>query len=544
MLKMRSLLVAFAIFSVALATTNYATVIQKGRTLDDLVVVDKLIEQPNSVCFGLYDDTLTNDGFAKLRISCDHKFPSDIQFYSTGLIEGFLMQYDIARGFNNTGKDIPLKGPKFDKLLTVLEEHDSFVKQTEIHPHLKTTILNLHLLIDGLTQGFAAKCALSPSKEGCWLTKDHLLLLNAWGDLSDLWPSLFPETQLSWHKMVNEASDPITRCSALLYKTKDWVAISHNTWDMFSSMLRTMKRYELSIDGKRTAVEFSSQPGTVWSYDDWYVNPQTEMTITETTNNLYNTSLYKIMTPRSLFTWERAMAGSMISESSREFVEHFVTLQSGTYNCQFMAFDEKKIRNYNGELPAETFVIVELMPGVTRAQDMSSVVNRQGFWSSFNIPFFKDVYQASGYGDKAKEHGDSFVWAKAPRKLIFDREVKNIQSFDDMKRVMRYNKYKTDPLMKGDPGFGISARYDLRSDSPKCFGAIDCKIRKLGVPGHYGSHRLPTENLPFGGFEFIAGPTYEGDAEVLVYSESLPCRGVSFESVLDRFDFEWSRWLF
>ncbi|KAL0228878.1 hypothetical protein GEMRC1_013498 [Eukaryota sp. GEM-RC1] len=347
-------------------------------------------------------------------------------------------------------------------------------------------------------------------------------------------------------KMVNKANDPITKCSALLYKGKDFVALSHNTWDMFSSQLRTLKRYELHGGrfGDRIAVEFSSQPGTIWSYDDWYTNPKYQMTITETTNNMYNTSLYDLMTPKSLWTWERSLAVSMIAKTARDFVELFVQKQSGTYNCQFMAFDEKKMADFNGDLPPQTFFIVEVMPGVAHIMDMTDLVNKQGFWSSFNIPYFRDTYEASGYGDKAKTHGDSFIWAKSPRKLIFDREQAKINSISDFKKLMRYNHFHTDPLMKGDPGFGISSRYDLRTDgNAKCFGAIDCKYRIMGSLPHVSGERLPSEYLPYNGFNFIAGPTAEGDASVFVFSESEVCKDVGFKGGPDRFDYDWSKFL-
>jgi hypothetical protein len=61
-----------------------------------------------------------------------------------------------------------------------------------------------------------------------------------------------------------------------------------------------------------------------------------------------------------------------------------------------------------------------------------------------------------------------------------------------MKRMMRYNKWQTDPLSLGDACNSISARCDLDPPSltPYPFGAIDCKVTDAKMSPHMKSNAV------------------------------------------------------
>ena len=94
-----------------------------------------------------------------------------------------------------------------------------------------------------------------------------------------------------------------------------------------------------------------------------------------------------------------------------------------------------------------------------------------------------------------------------------------------MKQLMRYNRYKTDPLSYGEPEESIAGRFDLISTlkeaSPN--GAIDAKVVSLlkdfDEEGHQfspieviGGIVVNEECLPFTNYELFhnAGIGYEG----------------------------------
>jgi len=75
----------------------------------------------------------------------------------------------------------------------------------------------------------------------------------------------------------------------------------------------------------------------------------------------------------------------------------------------------------------------------------------QGYWSSYNIPYFEAIFDASEYPEKEKKFGDLESYDKNPRALIFARNASGINTLEDMKRLMQYNEYQSDALSMGVP---------------------------------------------------------------------------------------------
>jgi len=86
----------------------------------------------------------------------------------------------------------------------------------------------------------------------------------------------------------------------------------------------------------------------------------------------------------------------------------------------------------------------------------------------------------SGYPAYVIKYGNSYSYTKCPRAQIFHRDAPAVQTLDDMKRIMRYNEYQTDPLSLQNACSSISARCDLNTPWSghyvAAFGGIDSKI--------------------------------------------------------------------
>jgi hypothetical protein len=54
--------------------------------------------------------------------------------------------------------------------------------------------------------------------------------------------------------------------------------------------------------------------------------------------------------------------------------------------------------------------------------DLTQILLHQGYWASYNIPYFVDISFRSGYDDKAKTD-DEFAYKKAPRAQLFADKV-------------------------------------------------------------------------------------------------------------------------
>ena len=104
---------------------------------------------------------------------------------------------------------------------------------------------------------------------------------------------------------------------------------------------------------------------------------------------------------------------------------------------------------------------------------MSSHINKHGYIASFNIPFFPDIFNISGY----RAHG--YNYTTDPRSQIFQRNQSQVDSIASLSSFMNSNDYKNDLLSQGSPCNQISARCDLPnadgSEHGYAFGGIDSK---------------------------------------------------------------------
>jgi hypothetical protein len=145
---------------------------------------------------------------------------------------------------------------------------------------------------------------------------------------------------------------------------------------------------------------------------------------------------------------------------------------------------------------------LEQIPGRIQVGDMSRTLNEQGYWASYNIPFFDVIYEMSGFRDEYVRSGRDASWShdNTSRALIFAREAPKVRSLADLKRLMRSNDWRSDPYCQGHPSRGIAARYDLEpeADLRAYEGAIDAKVTSLHMAA-----RLECEA--------VNGPTTQGN---------------------------------
>jgi len=120
-------------------------------------------------------------------------------------------------------------------------------------------------------------------------------------------------------------------------------------------MLRILKRYTMPL--KRTPTSnntylgdivpgydliFSSYPGTLQSIDDFYMTRPANLTILETTLDIYNDDLYRNLQVTSVPEWIRVIIANRLANSGREWVDKFFMYNDGTYNNEWMLIDMKQ----------------------------------------------------------------------------------------------------------------------------------------------------------------------------------------------------------
>lgn len=62
---------------------------------------------------------------------------------------------------------------------------------------------------------------------------------------------------------------------------------------------------------------------------------------------------------------------------------------------------------------------------------------RFGYFASYNVPYFPEIYALSGFAEYAATHVTS-SWQMAPRARLFRRDANSVETLDDLKSIMRF----------------------------------------------------------------------------------------------------------
>jgi hypothetical protein len=197
----------------------------------------------------------------------------------------------------------------------------------------------------------------------------------------------------------------------------------------------------------------------------------------ETTNNVFDMDLFDLITPHSLFAWQRVRLASQNAKTGREWYEHVKWHNSGTYNNQYAVLDFK-LYTPGKAIQANTLWVMEQIPNLVYGADSSHLLSF-GYFPSYNVPYWPEVYNRSGYPAIQAIMGSDipgFEYQTAPRAQIFRRDQGKVHNMTDFQRVMRYNNYQVDPISAGDAYSAICSRGDLLVEGARPSGCTDSKV--------------------------------------------------------------------
>jgi hypothetical protein len=287
------------------------------------------------------------------------------------------------------------------------------------------------------------------------------------------------------------------RCSALFRLLPDFsdILFAHVTWDGFSSLYpRIFKHYKLpSINdkvSKHREVYFSSSPALLSSVDDFYVTYTSEddsvqLAVIETTNELYDPVLFKLVVPTSVLSWVRVISSNLLSANGKQWAAVFSMYHSGTYTNQWMVLDMSLFVPGSSVPTSGLFTVLEEIPGYIHTEDMTSTLYSAQYWPSYNIPFFPSVYDLSGNSAVCKiglqfNNSDN-CYSDAPRAKIFREKYSTVSDVLSMQYMINYNDWQSDPNSAGDPCKAIACRRDLEPDFSSRYpsGGLDGKVSSV-----------------------------------------------------------------
>lgn len=452
-----------------------------GKFSFKLGIMDK-----KGVAYGNYNNTLnaTGWGILEIKAECNQvQCNNSIIMYAAGFLEGVLTSRQIWQQYQNLK---PIFIPKGQEAMEALyrkffASQDNFLRgmiqkygTSDAYWRHVSYILSQ---FDGLSAGYKA------TAESGWETDVFVVqFLNANGDLIDLQHALNPNGPPDFSKFTEQELKQYmlrnSRCSALVKVTPGYedLFLSHSSWFVYAATMRIYKHYHLNVKDPATAAfttSFSSYPGYLESLDDFYLM-DSKLVMLQTTNNVFNRSLYKLITPQSVLAWQRVRVANMMARSGKQWYKVLKLYNSGTYNNQYMIIDLKRVK-LNHSLGDDTLWVVEQIPGLVVGEDETPIL-RAGYWPSYNVPFFEVIYNISGYPEIVEHHGNGYSYELAPRAKIFRRDAGSVVDMKSMMAIMRYNDYLQDPYSQKDPCDTICCRGDLSSTGPSASGCYDTKV--------------------------------------------------------------------
>ena len=490
----------------------------------------------NYVATAFYTDSLLEIGWDKLSIRTNPLYRDEIQAEGAGRLEGALTKERIYNFFLNLEQEVDIN----ERISKFFEDQEAFViDSVEKGEGSRDPMLYNAYLIKKQYNGMMEQYNITADADKK-LTKNNFHLMNYYAELFDLADKYRVEVEgeTDYKQMDNEQLLKIflerTHCSALFKLKNDFsdLYFGHNTWNTYFSTIRLIKEYNFNFNNRWVRsknIIFTSYPASLSSIDDFYITSHGLIAI-ETTNSMYNDSLYSEINPNTLFTCERAMICNRISNSSKEWAENFAKYNSGTYNNQFMILDKNKVNLVNKSIEQDAFYIVETLPGLVKINNVTDIF-KFGYWSSFNLPFDKEIYDLSGLKeviDSRPEAASYLSYDMCARTKIFRRDQWSSDNLDGFMKLMRYNDYLHDPFSEGNPSYTISSRSDLAGS---CSGAYDSKV---GV--------LSDWNETYVKFRLIGGPTFNEELGIEPFAwenASERCRNHIHNMIPDVLKFDW-----
>lgn len=496
-----SLLVAF------ISSVNEVTV--SCKLLDDGTVIVNNSFVDDADAWAQFTDSYATVGWGQIHIWSNPTSPSYNQMYCAGFADGYSTQKRILQFFQlykemqteiRTGNDWNLTFAEW------FSENINYMRRMTSHPtddYWKRTAL-IMAQFDGMLDGYN-KATTSPKDK---MTELDLWILQSAGDLDDL-------TGVLDHPKQKDPEFTL-HCTGLIKIAPDFsdIFFAQNTWSDYRELHAYLKEYNLNVpEFKSHRVQISTRTGHIASVDDFWANDQ-GLLILETTMHNFNKTLYDLhVKPQSVLTWIRSYHAAFATDNGKEWTEHFIRENSGTYNNEYIVLDTKKFVP-NQQPESDLLWMIEQFPGNYKSQDMTSILVNQTYFPSINTPYFEELFNLAGYPEQQEKepHKKEFWSYRQPRTQVIERDQGTLTSFQKFKEFMRYNNYKEDSILSkvkdttpghegqtfAEPAQGILARYDLR-------GNDQSKKTPYGDRNHFGGLDSKTSSV----LKFISNQTWD-----------------------------------
>ncbi|CAB3221806.1 unnamed protein product [Arctia plantaginis] len=501
---------------------NYAATVffsnKTGYRIEYWGQSNNLADIPRGVARAYFRMDMDTTGWSILEIETDPSYSDEYQAYAAGIVEGALTWSLIHEHQENTisAKCQPVERQcdEFrDALYKSVNKWKAFADEHAASDPFWHHVKLYYTQINGMWTGWKYGVERSSKPYDT--------------DISNLYWLNFVNEAVEFQRKLNislggDSIEKLPNLGSAFLRVVDTMAkdgtptkklyLSHNAAGKYSSMTRLLKRYKLNYHKTAksselvygTSVAFSGYPGSITSQDEFYIinGENHRMAVTGTALRNYNSKLWKDVSimdqvpvgPRivaanrlatNVTAWGHILASSNSGTASKQWLvvdfnrfDHLHTLVPRTeikkpphHEILFKSTVDKDVRHTvvfrhsNGHSKG-LVALIEQVPGLTHAADLSDAFLEKGYWTTLGLPFFKDISEATNINKMEKQYGNIFSESESPRAMIFKEKFMNATSHDSILGLMRQNN--------------LTEATGTDTPSQECSNDIDCIFREQG----------------------------------------------------------------
>lgn len=438
--------------------------------------VEQGIRGVEGIAWGKFEDTIETNGWGKLTLDAtpSSDVASDVKMYSAGFLEGLLTCVRISQHYANQ-HELLMTDEKGHHSLQAIKKmfanEIAYIKgKINMVPHTMAyepdDVYWRHIRYNffqmwGIKDGYNHAAKHYKVHE---LSLLDMVVLNRGGEWPTLMDAYTPfatsermqaqapsavfvqeEMRKARRKLVNaSALDGVDlsdeawekkvardgHCSAMVKVTDhaDDVLVGHTTWNDYSQMMRIFKYYTFPLANAESMVKtigMSSYPGCISSTDDFYIMDSGLVVMDTTMELLALGEFNKVQdfpAAPHVPPFMHIMAINRLATSASDWAIKYQSdggqANTGTYNAQFMIVDynrfDKRTRDPVHRIQDNLLWVLETIPGKMQADDMTSVLRQNGYWASFNRPFFSARFAISRASPRRKSRPEDCIRGHRP----------------------------------------------------------------------------------------------------------------------------------